>query len=423
MHMRDSEVVASIVAGDPDGLATAYDRYADPLYQYCRSMLSDPAAAADAVQDTFVIAASRLDRLRDPDKFEAWLQAMADHECLRIQRSPKGTSPLAAAAGEAEAAVDGAPAGLKAHTLALASGHGPAAAAHRAAVLSRVGKLTRDGFPKAGAKHGSVTAGTRRGSAKAGLDTGRHARGVRRRGALQTPRGQAVTAVAMLLALVAITVTAFELTGNSAPANTVAAVKSSAGVTPPAVTLTSQPSTVTHTTAAAASATATATPTLSGTGSAPTSTVPTGAPTGTGTTPTTTPTHTSPTPGPTTTPGSLRQYPPGGTLSHPALLAVWPGGDGTAIHLTASGTGGNWAVSWSVSVAGDPDRVIGVSPSSGSLTPANASATVTITASKYLRCGRHGPSCPTITISPSGAVFTVWTGFGGPFHATGLRYS
>ena len=49
MHMRDSEIVASIVAGDPSGLAAAYDRYAEPLYKYCRSMLSNPPDAADAV--------------------------------------------------------------------------------------------------------------------------------------------------------------------------------------------------------------------------------------------------------------------------------------------------------------------------------------------------------------------------------------
>ena len=39
--MRDSEVVAAIVAGDPDGLAEAYDRYASPLYAYCRSLLRE----------------------------------------------------------------------------------------------------------------------------------------------------------------------------------------------------------------------------------------------------------------------------------------------------------------------------------------------------------------------------------------------
>ena len=90
--MRDSEVVASIVAGDPDGLATAYDRYAAPLFKYCRTLLSDPADAADAVQDTFVIAASRLDGLRDPARFRAWLYSVARNESLRILRSKKGTS-------------------------------------------------------------------------------------------------------------------------------------------------------------------------------------------------------------------------------------------------------------------------------------------------------------------------------------------
>jgi RNA polymerase sigma factor (sigma-70 family) len=92
--MRDTEVVASIVAGDPNGLATAYDRYADALFKYCKSLLSDPADAADAVQDTFVIAASRLDGLRDPAQFRAWLYTVARNESLRILRSKKGTSAL-----------------------------------------------------------------------------------------------------------------------------------------------------------------------------------------------------------------------------------------------------------------------------------------------------------------------------------------
>ena len=54
--MQDREVVAAIVAGDPEGIAQAYDTYALPLYSYCRSLLREPADAADAVQDTFLIA-------------------------------------------------------------------------------------------------------------------------------------------------------------------------------------------------------------------------------------------------------------------------------------------------------------------------------------------------------------------------------
>ncbi len=87
--MRDSEVVASIVARKPDGLATAYDRYAAPLYTYCRSIVPDPADAADAVQDTFVLAASRIESLRDPNKLRSWLYAIARNECLRVLRDSK----------------------------------------------------------------------------------------------------------------------------------------------------------------------------------------------------------------------------------------------------------------------------------------------------------------------------------------------
>jgi RNA polymerase sigma factor (sigma-70 family) len=92
--MEDREVVAAIVAGDPDGLAEAYDRYAVPLFGYCCSMLREPADAADAVQDTFLIAAAKLRGLRDPAKLRAWLYAVARNECLRRLRAAKATAGL-----------------------------------------------------------------------------------------------------------------------------------------------------------------------------------------------------------------------------------------------------------------------------------------------------------------------------------------
>jgi RNA polymerase sigma factor (sigma-70 family) len=88
--MRDSELAASIVDGDPRALAEAYDRYADLLWSYCRSMLSDADRASEAVTDTFVIAASRLDVLPTFGRLRAWLYAVARNECLRRQRSAKG---------------------------------------------------------------------------------------------------------------------------------------------------------------------------------------------------------------------------------------------------------------------------------------------------------------------------------------------
>jgi RNA polymerase sigma factor (sigma-70 family) len=85
--MHDREVVAAIVAGDPAGLAEAYDRYATPLYSFCRTMLREPADAADAVQDTFVIAAPRMSGLRDPERLRSWLYAVARNECHRRLRA------------------------------------------------------------------------------------------------------------------------------------------------------------------------------------------------------------------------------------------------------------------------------------------------------------------------------------------------
>jgi RNA polymerase sigma factor (sigma-70 family) len=96
--MEDPEVVAAIVAGDPAGLAEAYDRYAMPLYSYCRSMLREPADAADAVQDTFLVATAKLRDLRDPGKLRSWLYAVARNECLRRRRADHAHSALEEAA-------------------------------------------------------------------------------------------------------------------------------------------------------------------------------------------------------------------------------------------------------------------------------------------------------------------------------------
>jgi RNA polymerase sigma factor (sigma-70 family) len=90
--MRDREVVASIVAGDPAGLAEAYDKYARVLYSYSKTFLREPADAADVVHDTFVIAAGNLDRLRDPERLRPWLYAVTRNLCLRKLRAEKAVA-------------------------------------------------------------------------------------------------------------------------------------------------------------------------------------------------------------------------------------------------------------------------------------------------------------------------------------------
>jgi RNA polymerase sigma factor (sigma-70 family) len=107
--MHDSEVVASFVGDRSGELTEAYDKYADPIYKYCLTWLGEPSEAADAVQDTFVIAAARaaarLVDLREPDRLRAWLYAVARNECQRI--TPPGR-PVFATAQAPEVTADAA---------------------------------------------------------------------------------------------------------------------------------------------------------------------------------------------------------------------------------------------------------------------------------------------------------------------------
>jgi DNA-directed RNA polymerase specialized sigma24 family protein len=160
--MQDRDVVAAVVAGDADGIGEAYDRYAASLYAYCHSMLPGPEAAADAVQDTFVIAVSKLDGLRDPDQLDAWLHAVARNECLR-QLGPGGPRRLRGPRGPAGAgsAVPGPadaddvrpavtlPAGLRGRVVAACADSSPTGRAHRMSVAHRAGTFGPTGFPKA----------------------------------------------------------------------------------------------------------------------------------------------------------------------------------------------------------------------------------------------------------------------------------
>jgi RNA polymerase sigma factor (sigma-70 family) len=104
--MRDREIIAAIVAGDPAGLAAAYDSYAAVLHAYCRSLLAEPADAADAVQDTFVIAAAKLGGLRNPDRLRPWLYAVARNECYRRLRGRTRLASLDEAGDVSDTAAD-----------------------------------------------------------------------------------------------------------------------------------------------------------------------------------------------------------------------------------------------------------------------------------------------------------------------------
>ncbi len=87
--VTDAELVCGAAAGNRAAFAAIYDRYADPLHDFCIGMLRNREAAADCVQEAFCIAANSLSKLRDPDKLRPWLYSIARHEALRYLRGRK----------------------------------------------------------------------------------------------------------------------------------------------------------------------------------------------------------------------------------------------------------------------------------------------------------------------------------------------
>jgi DNA-directed RNA polymerase specialized sigma24 family protein len=152
--MQDRALVAAIVAGDPARLAETYDRYAAPLYTYCRFMLPGPdpmGHAASAVQDTFIVATAKLGGLRDPDKLRSWLHAVARNECLRQLGADSGAGSVTRLAGKPEPGPMpevALPAELRQQVLKACADDTPTGRAYRASVAHRAGAFGWTGFPR-----------------------------------------------------------------------------------------------------------------------------------------------------------------------------------------------------------------------------------------------------------------------------------
>jgi RNA polymerase sigma factor (sigma-70 family) len=311
-----------------------------------------------------------------------------------------GLSPgvaMAAAAADSFRLAAPVPAGLKAHTLALASGQDPAAIAHHAAVLGRAGSF-KHGFPKPAHQAGAKAGLLHHAGAKAGLGSSSH-------GQLAVAAGAVVAAAIVAVAVVLTGNTEhLKLSGGKPPGSVPPSAPAAAALPPvtskstttspppatppafaPVATSTTAPPTPTATTAPPTpTPSATLTPTPAPTTAITVSPTPTPAP------PTPTPTP-SPTPTPAPTAGTLVVTPPGGPLVVP------PGG--LSITLTAQGG----AVDWSIAVSGKRRHHVRVHPSSGTLAD-GASVQVTIKVD-------HTAAGETVTVSPGDTTFVIVIGW------------
>jgi RNA polymerase sigma factor (sigma-70 family) len=77
----DRDLVEQAQRGNREAFAILARSRGDVLFGIARRMLRDVDLAEDAVQQALVIAWRELTRLRDPDRFDAWLQRTLVHAC------------------------------------------------------------------------------------------------------------------------------------------------------------------------------------------------------------------------------------------------------------------------------------------------------------------------------------------------------
>jgi RNA polymerase sigma-70 factor (ECF subfamily) len=83
----DADLVRRARGGDRDAFAELARRHHAALLRTCRRMVGADRAH-DAAQDALVTALLSLERLRDDDRFAAWLLGIALNVCRTTLRQP-----------------------------------------------------------------------------------------------------------------------------------------------------------------------------------------------------------------------------------------------------------------------------------------------------------------------------------------------
>ncbi len=85
----DAELVALSQQGDLEAFNQLVRKWDAGLYQFVRRMLGNAEDARDICQEALLRAHLNICRLRDPDRFRAWLHQIAVNLCRDWQRSAR----------------------------------------------------------------------------------------------------------------------------------------------------------------------------------------------------------------------------------------------------------------------------------------------------------------------------------------------
>jgi RNA polymerase sigma-70 factor (ECF subfamily) len=94
----DAATVARAASGDRNAFAALLATRSDRVLRTARAILGNDAEAHDAAQEALVAAWVNLPRLRDPSRFDAWLNRLLVNECRELLRRRKRSREIQAEA-------------------------------------------------------------------------------------------------------------------------------------------------------------------------------------------------------------------------------------------------------------------------------------------------------------------------------------
>ena len=104
----DRDLVERAREGDREAFAVLVHQVSDSLFAVAFRILRDASLAEDALQNALVLAWRQLPRLRDADRFEAWIHRILVHACYdESQRTRHWTANVRALPDEGPATPDG----------------------------------------------------------------------------------------------------------------------------------------------------------------------------------------------------------------------------------------------------------------------------------------------------------------------------
>lgn len=87
LYWMDMErVIGAALAGDQQAIAKLYNAYSHKVLGICYNIVGNRAVAEELAHDAFVLAFSKLDHLRNPERFDAWLSSIAANVALRYKQ-------------------------------------------------------------------------------------------------------------------------------------------------------------------------------------------------------------------------------------------------------------------------------------------------------------------------------------------------